>query len=69
MKEWWIEMEDKELLEVLTETNRRRGNPVDVETLKQILSIVMLNPLDEDRGKSQDQIKYIITKRRWRKKR
>ena len=55
-------MKDEELLNVLIQTNRKRENPVDENILKQILSIVIINPLDEDRGISQEQIRYIISK-------
>ena len=59
----------EELLKVLVETNRKRQNPVNADILKQILSIVILNPLEEDRGRSQDQIRQIITKtREWKKR-
>ena len=57
-------MKDEKLLKVLIETNGKRENPVNPDILRQILAIVMLNPLEEDRGRSQDQIKYIITKTR-----
>ena len=55
-------MNTEELLTVLCETNKKKGSPVDDEILKGILSIVILNPLDESRGKSQDQIHYILSK-------
>jgi hypothetical protein len=55
-------MNTEELLNVLRETNKRKGSPVDEEILKAILSIVILNPLDESRGKSQDQIHYVLSK-------
>ncbi len=57
-------MKDEKLLKVLIETNEKRENPVNPDILRQILSIIMLNPLEEDRGRSQDQIKHIITKTR-----
>ena len=52
----------EELLEVLQKTNKKKDSPVDEEILKAILSIVILNPLDENRGRSQDQIHYTISK-------
>lgn len=55
-------MNTEELLNVLRETNKKKGNPVDEEILKAILSIVIMNPLDESRGKSQDQIHFVLSK-------
>jgi len=55
-------MDTEELLNVLRETNKKKGSQVDEEILKAILSIVILNPLDESRGKSQDQIHYVLSK-------
>ena len=55
-------MNTEELLNVLRETNKKKGSPVDDEILKGILSIVILNPLDESRGRSQDQIHYVLSK-------
>lgn len=55
-------MNAEELLEVLRKTNKKKKTPVDEEILKAILSIVILNPLDENRGRSQDQIHYAISK-------
>lgn len=55
-------MDKEELLEVLLKTNKKRKNPVDDQILKSILSIVIMNPLEENRGKSQEQIHYIISK-------
>ncbi|MHA1227167.1 MAG: hypothetical protein ACTSPV_10540 [Candidatus Hodarchaeales archaeon] len=54
-------MKNEELFEVLAETNRQMSNPVQEEILKKILAIVMLNPLEEDRGASQEQIRYLIS--------
>lgn len=48
------------LLAVLEATNNRMKNEVDINTLKQILSRVMRNPLDVDRAKCQEQIECII---------
>ena len=57
-------MNKEELLEVLLKTNKKKQNPVDDEILRDILSIVILNPLEENRGKSQEQIHYILSKKR-----
>jgi len=54
-------MKNEELFKVLVETNRNISNPVQEEILKKILAIVMLNPLEEDRGASQEQIRYLIS--------
>jgi hypothetical protein len=53
-------MDKEELLDVLVKTNKKRKNPVDEQVLKSILSIVIMNPLEENRGKSQEQIHYIL---------
>lgn len=37
------------------------SKPIDEKILKNILSIVILNPLSEDRGYSQEQIRYLIS--------
>lgn len=55
-------MEKSKLLDVLLETNKDTENPINPEIIKNILSIVMLNPLEEDRARSQAQIKTIIEK-------
>ena len=57
-----LNMKDEDLLKVLIETNSKREKPVKEAVLGSILSIVMLNPLDEDRAKSQEQIRYLLTK-------
>jgi hypothetical protein len=55
-------LKNEELLNALFEANGRKGNPVSKEILEQILSIAILNPLVEDRARSQEQMKYILTK-------
>jgi hypothetical protein len=55
-------LKNEELLKALFEANRRKGNQVSNKILEQILSIAILNPLVEDRARSQEQIKYILTK-------
>ena len=55
-------MNTEELLNVLRETNKKKGNPIDEEILKAVLSIVIMNPLDESRGKSQDQIHFVLSR-------
>lgn len=54
-------MKNEELIEVLIETNKKTSKPIDEKILKNILSIVILNPLEEDRGTSQEQIRYLIS--------
>ena len=54
-------MKNEELLAVLIETNKKMSKPIDENILKNILSIVILNPLEEDRGTSQEQIRYLIS--------
>lgn len=57
-------MDKEELLDVLIKTNKKRNNPVDDQVLKNILSIVIMNPLEENRGKSQEQIHYVLSRTR-----
>jgi len=60
-------MKDEDLLEILIETNRKKEKPVNSNILRNILSIIILNPLDEDRARSQEQIRYLITRsREWK---
>lgn len=56
-------MNDKDILKILKDLNDELGKPVTDELLEQIISIVVNNPLDEDRGRSQEQILEIITQR------
>ena len=53
-------MENKELMEILKKTNEKLGKKVDDEILASILSLIMLNPLDDDRNICQDRIKFLI---------
>ena len=55
-------MENEELMAVLIETNKKMSKPIDEIILNNILSIVILNPLEEDRGASQEQIRSFILK-------
>lgn len=54
-------MKNEELIAVIIETNNKMSNPIEEDILKNIMSIVMLNPLEEDRGTSQEQIRYLIS--------
>ena len=56
-------MNDEEILTILENINAELGKPVTDELLGQIISLVMRNPLDEDRGKCQEQILEIINQR------
>jgi hypothetical protein len=51
---------DEEILDVLIRTNAEMKKPVDEKLLRGILGIVAKNPLTDDRGRSQDQIEFII---------
>ncbi len=63
--EWKSEgMNTEELLDVLIKTNHKQNNPVDDQLLKSILSIVIMNPIEENRGKSQEQIHYVLAQGR-----
>jgi hypothetical protein len=57
-------MNTEELLDVLIKTKHKRSNPVDDQLLKSILSIVIINPIEENRGKSQEQIHYILSQKK-----
>ena len=56
-------MEDSEIVDILKEINKRTDLPVDEELLVQIMDREIRYPLDEDRGKCQEQILTIITQR------
>lgn len=56
-------MEDAELLEILKKINSVIEDPVDEDLLAQIISLEIMNPLDDDRGKCQDQILEIVNQR------
>jgi len=57
-------MEYEEMVSVLKRVNEKAENPVDNSLLKQILAIVIKNPLDLDRGRCQDQIIELIKHKR-----
>lgn len=54
-------MDIEELVEVLNRINSERKNPVDPDVLKQVIALVVMNPLEEDRAKCQDQIYLIMS--------
>ena len=58
-----ISTKDEEILKILKEINEEFGNPLDNDLLQQIVSLVMMNPLEEDRQRCQDQILEIINQR------
>lgn len=53
-------MKNDELLQVLEDINSSQENQIDNEIIRELLSIVILNPLDDDRKDCQDQIKFYI---------
>lgn len=53
-------MEFEEMVEVLNRVNQKAETPVDEIVLKQILALVIKNPLDSDRGRCQEQIMELI---------
>lgn len=57
-------MEFDEMLMVLEKVNKKSKKPIDEEIIRQILAIVMKNPLDEDRVICQEQIQELIKQRR-----
>ena len=56
-------MKNAELLEVLNRINNSRVNIIDEKVIEQVLAIVIMNPLKEDRSRSQDQIMEIINQK------
>ena len=57
-------LENEEIISVLDEVNRKSKNPVELVFLKQILSLVAMNPLDTDRLRCQKQIMKFINQKR-----
>jgi len=53
-------LKNDELLQVLEDINSSQENQIDNEIIRELLSIVILNPLDDDRKDCQDQIKFYI---------
>lgn len=56
-------MNFEDLVDVLRRINRERDNPVDDDLLKAVVALVMKNPLDEDRGRCQEQLALLIMNR------
>ena len=50
-----------QLFDVMRKINNSKESKVPEEILAAVLKIVIKNPLDEDRGKCQDQIKLILS--------
>jgi hypothetical protein len=53
-------MKNEELLEVLIRINNEKDEKIDEKIIERVLAVVMRNPLEEDRSRSQDQIVEII---------
>jgi hypothetical protein len=53
----------EEMLNVLKETNKKRKNRVPEGVLKEILALVIENPLENDRMLCQSQIEMVLTQR------
>lgn len=53
-------MNSEELVNVLKRINNLKKKPLPEELLENMLSIVIMNPLEQDRTTSQDQIRYFI---------
>jgi len=54
---------EDELMELLCRINQESKHPVDEVILKQVLALVIKNPLDEDRADCQKQIEMLISQR------
>jgi hypothetical protein len=52
-----------QLLNVLNKINGTKESKVPENILAEILEVVIRNPLEEDRGKCQDQIKLILSQK------
>ncbi|MFQ5911052.1 MAG: hypothetical protein ACE5IJ_10095 [Thermoplasmata archaeon] len=50
----------EDMLDVLRRVNGERKEPVDEDLLEQIIALVLKNPLEEDRGRCQEQVATII---------
>ncbi len=51
---------NEDLYAVLEKMNSKREEPIDNELLKQIIALVIRNPLIEDRARCQEQIHMIV---------
>ena len=56
-------MTQNELLNALIDISNSREFKVPDDILREILAIVIKNPLPEDRGKCQEQIKLVLSQR------
>ena len=56
-------MKNQELFNVLLRINETRENQVERDTLEQVLAIVIMNPLPEDRAQCQDQLMALINQK------
>jgi hypothetical protein len=54
-------MNEVDLLKVLLKTNADAERPVDEEKLRNILHLVILYPLDDDREKCQEEIRKVVS--------
>lgn len=53
-------MKLEEMIDVLNDINKELGNSIPNSLLEEILELVMKSPLDDDRGRCQDQIQKLI---------
>jgi len=53
----------EDLYGILKRVNEKQEKPISEETLKQILALVMRNPLPDDRGSAQEQIYDVLRKK------
>lgn len=63
--------DQEDLLKILLKTNSEAHNPVDEELLKQILSLEIQYPLEDDRKRCQEGIKQVLSTKplaKWCKK-
>jgi len=56
-------MEFEDMVSILQRINKEQSAYVPDELLKEILALVLKNPLDADRGKCQEQIMALINQR------
>ncbi len=53
-------MDIGELRNVLRRVNNQRDVPVAIESLEQVVALVVKNPLDDDRLRCQEQISVLV---------
>lgn len=58
-----MSMELDEMMSALRMTNKKCEKPIPEKVLKEVLALVIKNPLEKDRLKCQEQIQLILSQR------